>query len=184
MPALNRYWSGELVHNYINKNPIQNRVKENRNIYELRIPIYVVQISDTKNEFSFKTEINKIQKSVHLELANPKHNELQTKYPQLKNFVINDSDTKPEILVHIILGVSDYTRIKTPEKPRVDLIGELIAELMKFGWVFVSPEFNSKMTNILFSKTSQYDYENLGCLDCLGIEENHVKSDYYVHEKN
>ena len=109
---------------------------------------------------------------------------MQTKYPQLKNFVINDSDTKPEILVHIILGVSDYTRIKTPETPRVDLIGELIAELMKFGWVFVSPEFNSKMTNILFSKTSQYDYENLGCLDCLGIEENHVKSDYYVHEKN
>ena len=47
----------------------------------------------------------------------------------------------------------------------------------------VSPWNNSEVTNLLFSKTSLYDYENLCSLDCLGIQENHVKSDDHVCDK-
>ena len=57
------------------------------------IPIYSVQIPDAKKQFSFKTEINKIEKSILLKVANPKYHELQNKYPQLKDIEINEVDT-------------------------------------------------------------------------------------------
>ena len=34
----------------------------------------------------------------------------------------------------------------------------------------VSPENNSEVTNLFFSKTSLHGFENLCSLDCLGIE--------------
>ena len=52
-------------------------------------------------------------------------------YQYLKDIKINDHDKKLELPVHVILGVNDYTRIKTKERPRVGLPGELIAELKK-----------------------------------------------------
>ena len=85
--------------------------------------------------------------------------------------------------MHIILGISDNTRIKTQERPIVGIEDEPIAELMKLGWVFVFPVCNSEIPNKLSPKTSKHDYENLCSLDCLGIENNHVKSDDYVYEK-
>ena len=77
--------------------------------------------------------------------------------------------------VHVILGVNDYTRIKTKERPRVGLPGESIAELTKLGWVILSPVKENASTNILFAKISLHDYENLYSLDCLGNEEKHDK---------
>ena len=79
------------------------------------MPIYSVQISDTKHQFSFQTELNKIEKSVLVELSNPKYLELQNKYQHLKDLEINDNDPKT---VHIILDVKDYTKMKTQERPR------------------------------------------------------------------
>ena len=69
------------------------------------------------------------------------------------------------------------------ERLRVGLEGKLVAELFKLGWVVVSPGNNSKVINLLFSKTSLHDYKNLCRLHCLGIEENHVKSDDLVYDK-
>ena len=79
------------------------------------MPIYSVQISDTKHQFSFQTELHKLEKSVLVELSNPKYLELQNKYQHLKDLEINDNDPK---IVHIILDVKDYTKMKTQERPR------------------------------------------------------------------
>ena len=79
------------------------------------MPIYSVQISDTKHQFSFQTELHKLEKSVLVELSNPKYLELQNKYQHLKDLEINDNDPKT---VHIILDVKDYTKMKTQERPR------------------------------------------------------------------
>ena len=38
-----------------------------------KIPIYSVQISETKHQFSFQTELDKLEKSVLVELPNPKY---------------------------------------------------------------------------------------------------------------
>ena len=35
------------------------------------IPVYAVEIRDSDHEFKFQTEINKLEKSVLLELPNP-----------------------------------------------------------------------------------------------------------------
>ena len=96
---------------------------------------------------------------------------------------MNGNDLKAVIPVHIILGVNNYTKIKTQERPRVRPEGEPVAELTKLGWVVVSPGNSSEVTNLLFSKTSLHDYENLCSLDYLGIEENHVKSDDLIYDK-
>ena len=123
------------------------------------IPIYSVQISDTKHQFSFQTELHKLEKSLLAELPNPKHLKLQNKYQHLKDLEINDSDPKVVLSVHIILGVNDYTKIKTQERSRVGLEGGPVAELTKPGWVVVSPGDNSEVTNLLFSKISLHNYK-------------------------
>ena len=55
-------------------------------------------------------------------------------------------------------------------------------EFTKLGWVFISLGNSIKVTNLLFSKTSLYNYKNLCRLDCLSIEENHVNSDDLVYD--
>ena len=72
-----------------------------------KIPIYLVQISDTKHQFNFQTELHKIEKSVLVKLPNPKYLELQNRYQHLKDLEINDNDPKAVLPVHIILGVND-----------------------------------------------------------------------------
>ena len=83
-----------------------------------KMPTYSVQISDTKHQFSFQTELYKLEKSALVELSNPKYLELQNKYQHLKDLEINDNDPKTVLPVHIILDVNDYTKMKTQERTR------------------------------------------------------------------
>ena len=103
-------------------------------------------------------------------------------YAHLKDLQINEHDPKSELPVHVVLGISDYTKIKTQGRPILVLSGVPIAELTKFGWVVVSPGQEAGVTNILFSKTSLYDYEKLCSLDCLGIEETRDDNNYVYEE--
>ena len=96
-----------------------------------KTPIYSVQISDTKDQFSLQRELHKLEKSVLVELPNPKYLELQNKYQHSKDLEINDNNRKVVLPVHIILGFSDYTKIKTCERSRVALEGEPVTELTK-----------------------------------------------------
>ena len=56
------------------------------------IPVCSVEIGDSDHEFKFQTEINKLEKSVHLELPNPEYQNLQNSYQHLKDIKINDHD--------------------------------------------------------------------------------------------
>ena len=145
------------------------------------IPVYSVEIRDSDRKFKFQTEINKLEESVLLELPNPENQNLQNSYQYLKDIKTNDHDKKLELPVHVILGVNDNTRIKTKERPRVGLPWEPIAELTKLGWDILLPGKENTSTNILFTKTSLHDYENLCSLDCLGIEEKHEKNNEFVY---
>ena len=75
-----------------------------------------------------------------LELPNPEYQNLQNNYQHLKNIKTNHLDKKRELPVNVILGVNNYTRIKTQERSRVELLGDPIAELAKLDWVILSPE--------------------------------------------
>ena len=50
-----------------------------------------------------------------------------------------------------------------------------MAELTKLGWVVISPGQDSSLTNMMLSKTSVDDYENLFSLHLLGVREEHVR---------
>ena len=47
----------------------------------------------------------------------------------------------------------------------------------------ISPGQESDLTNMMFSKTSVYDYENLYSLDVSGVKEEHVRRDELVYDE-
>ena len=51
---------------------------------------------------------------------------------------MNERDTKPELPIHVILGASDYLKIKMQKCPRVGKMNEQIAKQTKMGWVIMS----------------------------------------------
>ena len=51
---------------------------------------------------------------------------------------MNDLDKKTELPIHLVFGAIDYTKMKVQEIPRVEQLGESVAELTRFGWVFMS----------------------------------------------
>ena len=148
-----------------------------------KIPVYSVEMKDVNDEFRFKTEISKLEKSVLLGLPNPNYCEIQNSYQHLRDITLNHYDTKSKLPIHMMLGVSDYKKIETPERARIGLPGKPIAELTKLGWYIVSPGKESDITIISFSQTSIHDYENLCSLDFLGVPEKQNKPDDYVYEK-
>ena len=87
---------------------------------------------------------------------------------------------KLELPFHVILGVNDYTKTKTQERPRMGLPREPIADLTKLGWLILLPGKENVSTAILFTKTSLHDCKSLCSLDCLDIEEKHEKSNKFV----
>ena len=82
------------------------------------IPVYAAEIRDSDHEFKFQTEINKLEKSVLLELPNPEYENLQNSYQRLKDIKINDHDKKLELPAHIILGMNDY-EFYLPHRPAI-----------------------------------------------------------------
>ena len=50
---------------------------------------------------------------------------------QPEGVVMDDGDTKSELPIHLILGASEYSWIKTDTKPRIGKATESIAELCR-----------------------------------------------------
>ena len=75
-------------------------------------------------------------------------------YDPLKYIKINERDTKPEFLIDVILGASDYVKIKMQKCPRVGKINEPIANQNKLGWVIMSPGRKSDLVKSLYTRTS------------------------------
>ena len=78
-----------------------------------KIKIYSVKIQNINCEFSFETELNYFKKELLLELPNPKYREIRNAYVRLKHLQVNDRDPKSDLLVHVVLRTSDYTKMKT-----------------------------------------------------------------------
>ena len=74
---------------------------------------------------------------------------------------IYDSDTKNLLSIHIILGASNFAKIKIETCPRVGQIGEPSAEQTKMGGIIMLPSRKSDIVSALFTKTSVNNYEKL-----------------------
>ena len=109
-----------------------------------RIEVYNVNVSSITGKFAMETEVNKVDKGVLLSDPNPRYAEKINKYPHLERVVMDDKDSKPVLPIHLILGASEYSRIKTVTKPKIGSPGEPVGELTAFGWSMMSPAKESE----------------------------------------
>ena len=87
---------------------------------------------------------------------------------------MDEFQTKAVLPIHVILGASDFTKIKTKEAPRIGKIGDPIAELTKLGGgggIIISPGKESNYSHLLLKTFAFNNYEELCSLDVLGISE-------------
>ena len=68
---------------------------------------------------------------------------------------MNESDIKPELPMHVILGASDYVKIKMQKCSRVSKMNEPIAEQTKIGWVVMSSGRESNLISSLYKSISE-----------------------------
>ena len=79
-------------------------------------------------------------------------------YDHLNSIQMNERDTKPELPTHIILGASNYVKIKTQKCPRVGKMNEQIAKQTKMGWVIMFPGRESDLVSSVYTRTPVSDF--------------------------
>ena len=93
-----------------------------------QVEIFQVQVSSTSGDFCLDTEVTKVDKNQLISLENPRYEQCVAKYAHLKGIEMEDKDSKDIMPVHLILGASNYAKIKTETAPRVGALGEPIGE--------------------------------------------------------
>ena len=135
------------------------------------VELFNVKISSLKRDFTFNTEVTKVYKRELLSLENPRYKQCLEKYEHLKGVEMDDLDNKNIMPVNLILGASDYARIKTETAPRIGALNEPVAEKTKLGWTIISSGKEVDLTRMFMTQTSSLEYETLCRLDVLGIED-------------
>ena len=148
-----------------------------------KFKIYNLKVENLDENFSFRTELNKLEREVLITLPNSKYNKVIETSDQLKGIQMNKRDTKPELLIHFILKARDYVKIKMQKCPRVGKMNEPIAEQTKMGWVIMSPDGESDLVSSLYTRISVSDFDRPFDLDVLGVEENHLSHYENVYRK-
>ena len=116
-----------------------------------QVEIFQVQVSSTSGDFCLDTEVTKVDKNQLLSLENPRYEQCLAKYAHLKGIEMEDKDSKDIMPVHLILGASDYAKIKTETVPRVGALGEPIGEKTKLDWTIMSPGKDVDLTPMFFT---------------------------------
>ena len=80
---------------------------------------------------------------------------------------MDNSDQKPELPIHIVLGASKYAKIKTESIPKIGRSGKPVAELTKLGWTIMLPGKEVGLSNMFLTQTAAEGYEQLCKLDVL-----------------
>ena len=148
-----------------------------------KVCIYSLEVNNSKNDHLVTAEMTKVDRQVLLTVRNPRYDKLRRKYKHLNPVEIVDCDEKEELPVHVILGASEYARVKTSTKPLIGNPGEPIAEHTRFGWAIISPGSEKDVTSMMLTRNSSEDYDRLCGLDVLGIEDAPEEIKSSVHEE-
>ena len=92
-----------------------------------RIEVYNVNVSSITGKFAkfaMETEVNKVDKGILLSVPTPRYAEKINQYHHLEGVVMDDKDSKPVLPIHLILGASECSRIKTVTMPKIGSPGE------------------------------------------------------------
>ena len=136
------------------------------------IELHKLKISNVDVSFHLKTEVTKVNRTQLLFLG--KYKEKIARLSDLQGIIMDDTDEKAELLIHPILGASEYARVKVNSMSRIGKPGKPIAELTRFGWTMMSPGKEVDLTNMFLTQASSCDYKNLCRLDVLGLEDMNV----------
>ena len=115
--------------------------------------IYDVNIVNLKGDFELSIEVKKVEKNILLSIPNPKYQEMLKSHQHLSGITMDGKDEKAELPIHVIIGTNQYPKIKTKTSARIGNQGEPIAELTKFGWIFMSPWTEQDLTSMYLTQT-------------------------------
>ena len=99
-----------------------------------RMEIFKTTVSSRSGDYSSDVNLTKVNRGELLSLENPRYEQLVKTYSHLRGVEMDDSDAKPLLPIHVILGTGVYARIKTDTRPHIGKQGEPVAECTKFGW--------------------------------------------------
>ena len=139
-----------------------------------RIDIYSVEVKNLRGEFKLGISVSKVERELLLSLTNPEYTKILRRYQHLNGVEMDDTDDKAELPIHLIIGASEYAKIKTETKPKLGKPGEPVGELTKFGWTIISPGSEVDAEHLFFAGSSRVHYEKLCSLDILGLGEREV----------
>ena len=179
------YASSTLV-DLIGKKPLRvehKRIEMMMNSVNKKIKVYDLSIANLTGDFMMTAKVSKVEKNVLLHLPNPNYESLVKQYKHLRGVEMDDKDKKSELPIHLILGATEYSRIKTTEIPRIGLQGEPIAELTSLGWTMMSPGSEIDFGQVYLTRSSIMDYEQLCSLDVLGLKDNQNDEQQSVYEE-
>ena len=69
-----------------------------------RMETYNAQVSDTKGKNTISLRVTRVDRAELLSVENPNYKEVISKYCHLKGVVMEDTDTKNSLPVHVILA--------------------------------------------------------------------------------
>ena len=121
--------------------------------------VHKIKINSVEETFNLETEVTEVGRDVLLYLNNPRYKEMMV--PHLKGINLQDVDDRPELPAHLILGTSEYARIKTETRPRIGNPGQPVAELTRLGCTLISSGKEVDLTNMFLTQTSSMDFENV-----------------------
>lgn len=101
------------------------------------IGVYSVMIGSFDGKFWLEMEVIRVDCSILLLFDNLGYVGILEKYFYLDGVYMDDRDEKFELLVYIILGVSEYVKIKIEIILKIGCFGEFVVELIKFGWIIM-----------------------------------------------
>ena len=147
---------------------MQTRNETNRDVVTHHLENAQVRnltISNQESSFKLKVDIHKVDKEILLTVPNSEYKTLLQSYSQLKGVFIDDvddddDDTKAELPVHIVLGASNFSKIKTNMPARTGKTGEAVAELTKFGWMIILTG-KENHSNVYLTQSTTHNYEQL-----------------------
>ena len=149
---------------------MQTRNETNRDVVTHHLENAQVRnltISNQEGSFKLKVDIHKVDKEILLTVPNSEYKTLLQSYSQLKGVFIDDvddddddDDTKAELPVHIVLGASNFSKIKTNMPARTGKTGEAVAEPTKFGWMIILTG-KENHSNVYLTQSTTHNYEQL-----------------------
>jgi hypothetical protein len=127
-------------------------------------------------------DVSKVDKPELMKLNNPNYTNILESYSHLNGVKFDDPHKCAQIPIHLVVGASNYAKMKTAISQKVGCPGEPVAEKTLLGLTVMSPgkEGNGP---ILLTQSTTMDYEQLCALDVLGLPDTSENDQQTVYQE-